>query len=424
MTTDTGPGLGSGPLGVQPWAGGVVTVTPPGPASWYRVTLDVGAHSYDVTYGDPPDYGVRLPLTLGWQIPGTEFPAPADPTRMTFGLLVDAAADLADVVRGTAVTFTMWTDPTPGADPWQIFSGIVTQLDGTVTDAGNFRVTVYAADDTMRLADMVIGYTTPWPEESIGDRIDRIVAEAGLTVDWFFYNGGAEGTLAGRSGSISVLAALRDSLKDVASDNTSSPPAEWYGRYVFSYDPGTLEVRIQPFERRVYDDSTLFVDAVLVSALGGWTKLPGPAATATWALVDGVTFGTPSGPPLVRNTSLVDTLPVNPSAQTRDNLGESLIPDGSTQMEGWYTDRITVATYVDPTPMGPGPLQGVGLPSLAPMAYVVPVVVTPLAPAYMLNGVDYLAGTLTGAQLIIPPGGRHRVDLTLRPELLPGTDLR
>ena len=49
--------------------------------------------------------------------------------------------------------------------------------------------------------------------------------------------------------------------------------------------------------------------------------------------------------------------------------------------------------------------------------------VTPLKPELRLNDEDYLAGTLTGARLVIPPGGDYYVDLSLRPELLPGTEL-
>lgn len=396
------------------------------PEGWYLVEIEVGAHSYSAEYGDTPTLGVRLPLTLGWQVPDSVeyFPAQADPTKMTFGLLVDDAADLADVEKGSAVTFSMWVDPTPGAPVWQTFSGVVTQLDGQITDAGRFRVTVYASDDSMRLADMVIGYSGDWAQESIADRIDRITTEAGITWDELLTHGGLDGTLPARTGTTTVLAALRDALKDAASDNTSEPPDEWWGRYVYYYDPDTTTIWVTPFERRVYAGSTLTLDGADVEALGDWVKLPNNSQTATWALVDGTTFGTPSGPPLVRNTQLVDTSPSNPSAQTRDNLGESLLPDGSTQLDGWYSDRITFKSWQNPLPMGPlGLVAGDAVASMAPMRFVYPVVVTPLDIAYELNGEDYLAGTLVGAQLVIPPGGKHVVHLRLRPELLPGTDL-
>lgn len=422
MTTTIGPGLGSGPLGVQPWGGGVPAGIPlPGGTGWYRVSLDVGAHSYSTAYGDPtgagtdPDYGVRLPLTLGWQIPETAgYPAQADPTRMTFNLLTADAAELADIAKGTDVSFTMWTDPTPGADPWQTFSGVVTQVDGRITDAGNFRLQVYAGDNSMRLADVLIGYTTPWPQETILDRLARIATEAGITISFLSTPDSAVGAeLPARSGTVTALAALRDALADLAGKDDSEGPT-YYAKWVPQVDTAG-NVTLYPFQRRRYPDSTLTLTGANVSAFGDWSKLPAHPAAA-WVIVDDGVFGTPAGPPLVRRTQLVPG--AGAYGDAIDNLGKSLLPDGSTQLDGWFAQQVTWLSYRDPSPMGPYLLGGEGLPSMYPPRFVVPVEVTPLDPAYELNGVDYLAGTLTGAQLIIPPGGKHRVTLTLRPELL------
>jgi hypothetical protein len=43
--------------------------------------------------------------------------------------------------------------------------------------------------------------------------------------------------------------------------------------------------------------------------------------------------------------------------------------------------------------------------------------VSPIAEEWRVSGVDFLAGTLGGARLTIPPGGRHYVDVQIRPTL-------
>ena len=41
----------------------------------------------------------------------------------------------------------------------------------------------------------------------------------------------------------------------------------------------------------------------------------------------------------------------------------------------------------------------------------------PRRPRLTLDGRTWLSGTLTGARWTLPPGGKHYVDVTLRPEL-------
>lgn len=423
-----------GPGGESAWVGVSGDTTAPPPPGWYRVELELAddgvfespSHSWSVERGDSPDtWGPMLPLSLGWDIPDQVdyFPAAAGPTVLSVRVLVENATDLATLTQGvTTVHCRVYVDDEPDADPWQDFTGILTQVDGEAVsladDTAAFRATLYAADDTMRLHYVPVGYDNDWPEESIADRIDRIALEAGRPV--VVHNeGGLEGTLAARpKGPTTAMAAFRDALKDAASDNTSTPPFEWYGRYVLAYDLPTSTIHVWPFERRVYPDSTLVLDGTDFLATGTWSKLPGPAAN-TWAIVDGVTFGTPDGrPPIVVRTSLVDTTPSNPSAQTRDNLGESLLPDGSTMLDGWYSRSLRYLAHQE------GAAELVDhLASLAPCRQVLPVVVTPLNTALEVNGDDYIAGTLIGARMVIPPGGDYYVDLTLRPEILTGTDL-
>lgn len=422
--------------GSSSWVDLAADTLAPTEAGYYRAVITLGdivpGHSWDITTRDEPAYGPTLPLSLGWDIPdGIDyFPAQADLTTLSFGVICSDASELADVVKGSQVTFRMYVDDDPDAEPWQTFDGVVTQLDGeditslTDPDLRDFRVTVYAADNNARLASMYVGYTDDWPIESIFDRVTRIADEAGLLLDVGF-NGGPHGTgmagfLAARThgAAISVLDALKASLKDAADDYDSEPPAEYYGRYAFRYVPDDGTIYVDVFRRRVFSTTTL--DGAKTKAEGKWTKSPGPQAS-DWVIVDGTTFGTPGDTvPLVRNTSLVDYFGgpggINYSAFERDSLGESLLPDGSTSLNGWAVRALIYAAYLDPDPVA---LWA----SWAPPVIPVPVVVTPIAPELEVNAVDYVAGTLVGARLTIRPGGRYDVTFRLRAELLPGSDL-
>lgn len=428
-----------GPGGNSAWvlvSGSTLIVTPPG---YYRVDLVLGSHSWSIVHDDAPAYGPILPLTLGWDIADSVefFPAQAGITTLQFAVQTHDASDLADVVKGTTVEFDMYVDANVGADPWQTFRGVVTQLDGEVVDGvedaetKDFRVTVYAGDDTIRLADMYVGYGSDWPIESIYDRVGRICTEAGLSRDDVAAGGlfgtGQAGWLAARTAGqpVAVYDALKAALKDAADDYTSEPPNEYYGRYVFGYHPADPDnsdldtVRVSVFRRRLF--GTTFLDGGLVRAASNWTKQPGPHM-ATWVIVDGTEFGTPSGVPFVRNTNLIDytgsppgSLP-NYSATEKDSLGESLLADGSTGLDGWSTRLLRYEASHAPEPCE---LWA----SFAPPTYPIAVTVTPVAAELEVNGVDYVAGTLTAARLVIPPGGKFAIEFRLRAELLPGHDV-
>jgi hypothetical protein len=338
---------------------------------------------------------------------------------MVFGLVSETADGLTDLAEGDLVEFDMWVTTDPDADPWQSFRGVVTQIDGELDTDGRFDCTVYAADDVVRLSGMLIGYTVDWPEENIEDRLDRICTEAGLTLDNFTAGSGQQGVLAARAatvGAISVYDALAETLKDCAIENTSEPPDVFYGRDVFGYSHADTTVTVQTFQRRTFTQGTL--DGALVELAGRWSKLPGPVHRE-WVIVDGNEYGTPSGPPIVRRTNLVDVSPTNFSEVTRDNLGASLLPDGSTMLDGWYSRVLRYHAHLAPDPVGPALAMAHGWASWAPMLLCLPVFVTGLKDAYELNGEDYIGGTLTGARLMIPAGGEFVVDIRLRPELLP-----
>lgn len=437
-----------GPGGASSWVSEVVTTDAAvDSAGYYRVSLTLGSHTWGVEKGQAAAYGPSLPLSLGWEIADSVefFPSQADLQTLSFSVRVPDAADLVDVVKGSLVSMRMYVDPDPAADPWQTFDGIVTQLEGETLpsldpaadeNARDFRMTVFAADDNARLASMFVGYGGgDWPIESISDRIDRICTEAGITrsngVAGGPFGTGMAGWLPARpAGSpISALNAIQQALRDAADDYDSEPPDEFYGRYVYEYnhaatddlDATTLYINV--FRRRMYTGfSTIDLDGGLVHSRGArWTKQPGPSQ-ASWVVVDGTTFGTPSGVPYVRNTGLLDYFGDPPGSETnysaaeRDNLGESLLPDGSTALDGWATRVLRYAAYVNPAPVAL-------LASQAPPTQPKAIVVAPVAEELRVNDEDYLAGTLTGARMTIIPGGRFYVDVRLRSELLPGTEL-
>lgn len=376
-----------------------------------------------------------LPLTLGWDMPdGEEFyPTTPNMPTMVFQLLVQDASDLVDLVEGSTVSFGMFLSADPAADPWQQFSGVVTQLVGeTVAGEGDtldFLVTVYAADNLMRLASMVIGYTVDWPIELIGDRVDRIAAEAGLTVSTPF-SSGLEGWLAARSKRpTTVLQALRDAMKDTAVEDSSGGPSI-YGCFVPTFVPADSEIVIYPLLRQVYagEENVVHLDGANVFAPSArWAKLRGTVA-ATWGLVDTTVFGTPdSSTPFWRSTSLLDyfgpggTDP-NYSATMRDRIGESLLATSSTQLDGWHARTLRLDTAAAPEGASGLFVGAAGLAS-DPQGVAVSVVVTPLKAELEVEGEDYLAGTLVGARLTLPPGGDHYVELSLRAEVLDGVTL-
>lgn len=423
-----------GPGGISSWVLVTASTLAPTPLGYYRVDLDVGSHSWSGSSEDTEaEAGIRLPMSLGWSMPDQVefFPCQADQTQLQLQLLVEDPSELSDITTGTTVTMDMYVSADPDAAPWAHFSGIVTQLDGALLApgvSGRFLATLYATDDTARLGSMFVGYGSDWPQESIEDRVERICTEAGLTADWVFLGIGREGALPARAAGkpVDVLSAIRDAIKDAADEDDSSAGGPYYGRLVFSYDPSSTTVTLRAIHRRVWGAELtpaaplqLELDGELVNATGSWGKLPGPDGRS-WVLVDGVTFGTPSGPPLVRNTSLVDGDPG--TATTVDTLGESLLPDGSTQLQGWYTRSIRHQSWLDPDQV----VLEAGVPAVhsdAPPLLAVPVVASPVTDIYELDsGVDYLAGTLTGARLVLPPGGRFYSELRLRPELLPGTE--
>lgn len=408
----------------------------------YRVTVEVGSHSYDVTFGDTPDYGVTLPLSFGWQVPDSVdyFPTQRNPLSGGFGIVAPTLDDVRDIALGDLVTIEVYT-PAAAVEPWQRVTGVVSQLDAEV--GPRCVLTVYFTDPTWLLSQMVVGLGA-WPLESVYERCDRIAAEAGIAIARGLLSEASMGLLAARgAGPTDALSALRAALKDDADRNTSYAGLDHpvYGRPCYSYDPIEQKLWIGVFERRVTSwpaelgtDGTLHgvagvegaVDGCVALTSGKWSRLP--IDRPTYVLVDGIVFGDSTAPgavPYVRNTSFVDGPgPLFPSATARAYLGRSLVPDDSTQnVVTWRTDSARVMTYLDPDPLaGVVALDDYGsgftAPGLHPWARLLPVIIDPIDPSLTLDGRTWIAGLLSGARLTIPPGGRFYVDVTLRPELV------
>lgn len=433
-----------GPGGTSAWVA-VMATTLEAPPGYYRVTLTLGSHDWSVEYRDAPpdasttaDFGPQLPIRQGWVIPDqvASFPAMPDPTTLSFRVLVQDAQVLSDVDEGSTVSFRLYVEPDPDADPWQHFDGIVTQLDGAVADVGQgtlaWQVTVYAAEDNMRLDRIPVGYTSAWPQESQLDRLATIAAEAGISIGTMI-DTGLEGTLPARPAgkAISVLQAIRDTLQDAANIFTDVD-GDWFGRYVFMYDPTVPGVVVTVFHRRVHDGWTVTLDGCVVEAAGSWSKLPAAAGgrpSGSWVLLtpSGTVFGTPdANPPILYNAGTLVYPDVGTSAEL-DRIGDSLLPDGSTQLTGWYARALRYRAARDTDSLDPTTGWASANTSIpgggTNLIRCQPVVVAPLDPDYELQGVDYLAGTLTGCALVIPAGGDFYLELRLRPELLPGTEL-
>lgn len=394
--------------------------------------MQVGAHSYDVTYGDPPDYGIALPLSFGWSTPDDVdfFPTQRNPATGSFSIVVPTLADVADIALDDLVLIDMYV-PASAPDPWQSVEGAVSQLDAQV-GARNM-LTVSFTDPTILLARKVVGLGA-WPLEDAAARLARICTEAGVTLDRAT-NLASTGTLAATSANAptDALTAIRATLRDDADRNNSYGGDPVYGRVVYSYSSITNKLYVRTAERRVVswpaelgDDGTLHrlpgaanaLDGCAVQTDGRWSRLP--IDLPTWVLVDGVPFGDPTAPgavPYVRSTSYTTSAGTATAITT---LGRSLLPDDSeTNVLSWRTDTVRHLSYLDPEPVtewlgqdaSPLATPGMG------WALLRPVIVEPVDASVTLDGRTWIAGVLTGARLTIPPGGKFYTDVTLRPDL-------
>jgi hypothetical protein len=408
----------------------------------YRVVVTVGAHTYDVTYGDDPDYGITLPLTFGWEVPeGVEFfPAQANPTSGSFGIVAPTIADVADIGIGDDVTIDVYV-PSTAVDPWQQFVGVVTQVQAR--PGARNRLTVWFSDNTWRLGEIVVG-RVDYPLEYAIDRLERVCSEAMINLAFIGITGESlNGILPFRaSAPTDALSMIRSIFRDDATRNLSyDPDFPLWGRNVYAFDPHDPDgptLLVLNWERRVFTwpadlgaDGTLHrrdgtpnaLDGCAALTSGTWARLP--IDRPTYVIVDGWEVGDSSAPgavPLIHRTSYVDdfSLPAgNGSATARDFLAHSLLSTDAADSVLWRTDTVRHLSYLDPEAVE-GWLGSSGTFPSAPelnWARLRPTIIEPIDPTLTLDGRSWIAGTLSAARFTIPPGGRFYIDLTLRPDL-------
>lgn len=439
----------------------------PLPDGGYRVLLEVGPeyeNVFDVTSGDTADYGVILPLTLGWDIPDSELvlPVQASPCVLVFSVLVpDSTDELIDAIALDArVRFRMFVfDPD---EPWQSFDGQVTQVNGQHVRRNatewDWRIDVFASD--VAGLDKPIGLTDPLDAGDLLERLGTIETELGhwtrlapelsdtenlggspISIDDTL--GFTDAMLAAgpAPGSTTGLAHLRQILKFAAAEYD---PPDYFGdvfwRWLFGYDPqprdsagdldptfGVPTLRLRLARPAVdYPTQTVELDGDHVTAKEPrWTKLVANGRPS-WGEVDGVEWGSPDGRPGLFVTTPFQDGGLTDSEAVRHNIGNLLFeregfdPDpghGWTALDGWRTRILRHLSYL---PEASEPVRqlivGDGEPQGLPVR---PVVVDNLSEELRLDDAATILGTLAGVKLIIPPGGKFYLELKLRPELPP-----
>lgn len=415
------------------------------PLGYYRVLLSLGTDEYDVTRGQAADdYGLRLPLTLGWAAPtGETLPTQPDATLLTFEIVAPSPthALVAQAVEGAEVRCDIFA--TGSGPSWQSFDGTVTQATGQLVRRGvdpdgdpdvelwDWVVTVYATD-VNPLASRQVGWSANWPQEDVLARLERIATEAGLTTDYGTLDteantdanyGLSDAQLPARpkGQAITALAAVKSVLRYAAAWGGA---ADEYGRWVFGLDPSTATLYLRVAWRWPGDtgDVAYPLNGDLVYASGRWNRLTGRQAP-TWANVDGTTYGTPDGNPgaVVRTgyIDIADGAPTDSDAARDAYGGFTALAADFLVLEGWASGQLRYDAYLDPSPVSRWVSNG----GIAQVVPVRPVVISPLGAELDVNGVGYLAGLLAAAKLVIPPDGDFYLELALRPELPPATPL-
>lgn len=434
------------------------TDAPSTPAGWYRLEVTVGGELlWDVARGecagdeDGPAFGVVLPFTFGWRTPDKDpLPVQPDNTMMTFRVLAPAADDasVAGLVPGATIQVEMRVNEVD-VDPWQTFTGQIVTATGEFIPWGDgvaWLVTVQAADGNAGLGGIVVGFGAvddPWPLETVEDRLSRLQDEMDMTLnegdalttvtwdDSTPYGSGSGPAFGNQAGlplrdasPVSVLSVVQQALKDCTAEGEiggggpgSTDPV--WGRWVYYWDPVTYTLTLKVWWR--YGLPAVTLDGCHVSTKATWTRVIGDVVYQ-WAIIDGVVYPFVASwqtPPYVANLPYVDA--GFGTDEPRDNLVALVLQDDWTQLEGWRTRRIRYEASADYTT--PPPVAGWASTGLARYQGLVPVIITPLGDALLVNGVDYLAGTLSGARVTIPPGGDYYLEIDLRSELPPNAEL-
>lgn len=196
-------------------------------ADWYSCHISAGPYRWEIQPGDvpgDPDVLDGLTVSTNYDEDHPVQGAP-QPTTLSFGVVVSALSDLADLAVGDPVNVTVYRVP-PGEPygwptqdgpqmPLVYWLGRVSDVEATAHPSGRTLATVICTDYLADLNEITVG-ATDYPQETVGARFNRIGAETrlpGLNHDGF----STYGTLLAREAkAASALELLQETLADNA----------------------------------------------------------------------------------------------------------------------------------------------------------------------------------------------------------------
>lgn len=144
----------------------------------YRYVVSVaGAGTWDATSGQAATYGPVDGLTLTRQAADTAlWPSQAQPDECRFQLVLAQASDLGTAAIGSVVSVDLYR-PAAASSPTEQFRGRVADLQLAPHQLGVL-VTLTCLDYTADLRGTLVG-TAAWPQETVLNRVNRILSAAG-----------------------------------------------------------------------------------------------------------------------------------------------------------------------------------------------------------------------------------------------------
>ena len=141
----------------------------------YHYRVRVGPYEWTGNTGDPADYGPVDGLQIIRKLVDTPlWPAQRDTDECRFQLIVESTADVDAIELGTPV-YVQITRPVGGAVK-EGFAGRVAELTAVPHSLGML-LTLNCLDYTADLRGVTVG-AEPWPQESIWDRVVRVIGLA------------------------------------------------------------------------------------------------------------------------------------------------------------------------------------------------------------------------------------------------------
>jgi hypothetical protein len=156
----------------------------------YSYDIRVGPYQWIGQAGDVADYGPTDGLEIIRAEPDTELrPAPEDIVECKFQLIAASSADLVQLEEQLPV-HVLYDSPADLTitNPLESFHGRVAEVTSQPHELGII-YTVSCLDYRADLREIEVGGSVNYPQETIKQRVDRIMAEAGLTLTWGPFSG-------------------------------------------------------------------------------------------------------------------------------------------------------------------------------------------------------------------------------------------